>query len=78
MRCQWGLTWDTMKPWIAARRFKEFSYLDTQVYTLCVSITAQITLYIITVYKTVCILSNMGCGTMYILIKHCKSSLVVL
>ena len=31
MRCQWGLTWDTMKPWIAARRYKEFNFLDTQV-----------------------------------------------
>ncbi len=30
MRCQWGPTWETMRPWIAARRFKEFSYLDSQ------------------------------------------------
>ena len=31
MRCQWGTTWDNMKPWIAARRYKEFSFLDSQV-----------------------------------------------
>lgn len=30
MRCQWGTSWENMKPWIAARRFKEFSFLDTQ------------------------------------------------
>lgn len=30
MRCQWGTTWDNMQPWIAARRFKEFSVLDGQ------------------------------------------------
>ena len=30
MRCQWGTTWDNMQPWIAARRYKEFSILDGQ------------------------------------------------
>ena len=28
MRCQWGLDFDSMKPWIVAHRFREFDFLD--------------------------------------------------
>ena len=31
MRCQWGPDWDTMQPWIVARRFREFVSLDGDV-----------------------------------------------
>jgi len=29
-RCQWGPTWDTMQPWMMARRYREFDALDGQ------------------------------------------------
>jgi len=28
MRCQWGVDWNSMQPWIVARRFREFVALD--------------------------------------------------
>ena len=28
MRCQWGKTFETMKPWMVARRFREFVAVD--------------------------------------------------
>lgn len=31
MRCQWGTTWENLQPWIAARRYREFEVLDSQV-----------------------------------------------
>ena len=31
MRCQWGPDWDTMQPWIVARRFREFVNLDSDI-----------------------------------------------
>lgn len=30
MRCQWGTTWENLQPWIAARRYREFFQLDSQ------------------------------------------------
>jgi hypothetical protein len=31
MRCQWGPDWDSMQPWIVARRFREFVNLDNDI-----------------------------------------------
>ena len=28
MRCQWGRTFETMRPWMVARRFREFVAVD--------------------------------------------------
>ncbi len=30
MRCQWGTTFDNMKPWIVAHRYSEFAALDAK------------------------------------------------
>ncbi len=30
MRCQWGTSWDNLQPWIAARRYREFDQLDSE------------------------------------------------
>lgn len=30
MRCQWGLRWDALYPWMVTRRFREFDNLDQQ------------------------------------------------
>jgi hypothetical protein len=35
MRCQWGKTWDNMKPWLVARRFREFDLLNDLVSVIC-------------------------------------------
>ena len=31
MRCQWGTKWDNMQPWLVARRYREFDFLDTNI-----------------------------------------------
>lgn len=31
MRCQWGTKWDNMQPWLVARRYREFDFLDSTI-----------------------------------------------
>lgn len=44
MRCQFGKTWDNMKPWLVARRFREFDILNDLVRHLIPTFTIFIKL----------------------------------